>query len=169
MSLPKKAICQARPTIPEKVVRSKSYVRETQEGVYEVRASNLELILEPGEYWIGLTPMSSQANGFAGHLLADGVRNARYSDVYWDSDDDASAWSAISPTRPDEHLSIRIEGRHIRRGQILDWPTEETTDVKQLHLRFGAFDPLVQPPEIPQELAAADGGNLWIVQSRQPR
>ncbi len=47
-------------------------VRETQDGVYEVRAANLKLTLEPGEYWIGLTPISSQANGFAGHLIAGG-------------------------------------------------------------------------------------------------
>ncbi len=40
-------------------------VREAQEGVYEVRAANLKLTLEPGEYWIGLTPIHSQANGFA--------------------------------------------------------------------------------------------------------
>jgi hypothetical protein len=56
-------------------------VREAREGVYEVRAANLKLTLEPGEYWIGLTPMSSQANGFAGHLIAGGVRDARFDDV----------------------------------------------------------------------------------------
>ncbi len=141
-------------------------VRETQEGMYEVRAADLKLTLEPGEYWIGLTPIHSQAYGFACHLIAVGVRDARFDDVYRASGDDFSAWAAVNPTRPGEHLSIRIEGRHIRRGQILDWPADKATDAKQLHLRFGAFDPVAQPTKIPKELMAPDG-NLWIVQCRQ--
>lgn len=54
----------------------------------------------------------------------------------------------------------------MRRGQLLDWPSDKTTDAKQLHLRFGAFDPVAQPPNIPKELMAPDG-NLWVVQCRQ--
>ncbi len=145
-------------------------VREAQEGVYEVRATDLELPLEPGEYWIGLTPIHSRANGFAEHLIAFGVRDARFNDVYRDAGDDLSpeerAWAAFSPTRPSEHLSIRIEGRHMRRGQILDWPADKTVDAKQLYLRYGTFDPVAQPPKIPRELMEPDG-NLWIVQCRQ--
>jgi hypothetical protein len=145
-------------------------VREAQKGVYEVRAADLKLTLEPGEYWIGLTPISSQANGFAGHLIAGGVRNARFDDVYRAAGGDLSpeerAWAAVNPTRPDEYLSIRIDGWHIHRGQILDWPADKTTDAKQLHLRYGTFDPVAQPPKIDKELMASDG-NLWIVQCRQ--
>jgi subtilase family protein len=145
-------------------------VREAQEGVYKVRAANLELTLEPGEYWIGLTPIHSQANGFAGHLIAGGVRDARFDDVHratgGDSRSEEGAWAAVNPTRPGEHLSIRIEGRPIRRGQILDWSADQTTDAKQLHLRHGTFDPVPQPPELPRELMEPEG-NLWIVQCRQ--
>ena len=145
-------------------------VRKTQEGVYEVRAADLKLTLKPGEYWIGLTPICSEATGFANHLIADGVRDARFDDVYRAAGSDLSPeerdWASVNPTRPGEHLSIRIEGRHIRRGQILDWPADKTVDAKQLHLRFGTFDPVAQPPKIPKDLMAADG-NLWIVQCRQ--
>ena len=145
-------------------------VREVQKGVYEVRAADLKLTLEPGEYWIGLAPICSQANGFAGHLIAFGVRNARFDDVHRTASEDLSpkerVWAALSPTRPGEHLSIRIEGWHVRRGQLRDWPSDKTTDTKQLHLRFGAFDPVAQPSDIPKELMAPDG-NLWIVQCRQ--
>jgi serine protease AprX len=145
-------------------------VREVQEGVYEMRAADLKLTLEPGEYWIGLTPIHSPANGFAEHLIAFGVRDARFDDVHRAAGDDLSpearAWAAINPTRPGEHLSIRIDGWQIRRGQLLDWPADKTTEVKQLHLRYGTFDPVSQPPEIPNELMTP-GGNLWIVQCRQ--
>ena len=145
-------------------------VREAKKGVYEVCAAELKLTLEPGEYWIGLTPIHSQANGFAEHLIAFAVRDARFDDVHRAAGEDLSpeerAWSALSPTRPGEHLSIRIEGRHIRRGQILDWPADKISDAKQLHLRYGAFDPLADPPKIPKELMEPDG-NLWIVQCRQ--
>jgi hypothetical protein len=145
-------------------------VREAQEGVYEVRAADLKLNLEPGEYWIGLTPIHSKANGFAEHLIAFGVRDARFDDVHRAAGEDLSreerVWAALSPTRPGEHLSIRIEGRHMRRGQILDWPADNTIDAKQLYLRYGAFDPVAQPPRIARELTASDG-NLWIVHCRQ--
>ena len=138
--------------------------------MHEVCTAELKLTLEPGEYWIGLTPIHSQANGFAEHLIAFAVRDARFDDVHRAAGEDLSpeerAWSALSPTRPGEHLSIRIEGRHIRRGQILDWPADKISDAKQLHLRYGAFDPLADPPKIPKELMEPDG-NLWIVQCRQ--
>ena len=138
--------------------------------MYEVRAANLKLTLEPGEYWIGLTPMSSQSNGFEGHLIAFGVRDARFDDVHRAAGGDLSpeerAWAAVNPTCPGEHLSIRIEGWHLHRGQILDWPADKNPDTKQLHLRDSTFDPLAQPPKIDKELMASDG-NLWIVQCRQ--
>jgi hypothetical protein len=76
-------------------------VREAQKGVYEVRAAELKLTLEPGEYWIGLTPIHSQTNGFAEHLIAFGVRDARFDDVHRAADEDLSpeerAWAALSP------------------------------------------------------------------------
>jgi hypothetical protein len=128
------------------------------------------LALEPGEYWIGLTPICSQPNGFAGHLIAFGVRDARFGDVQRAAGGDLSpgerAWAAVEPLRPGQHLSIRIEGWHLRRGQLLDWSADKSTDAKQLHLRFGTFDPVAQPPMIAKELMASDG-NLWIVQCRQ--
>ena len=78
--------------------------------------ADLKLTLEPGEYWIGLTPIHSQANGFAEHLIAFGVRDARFDDVHRAAGGDLSpeerAWAAVNPTRPGEHLSIRIEGWH---------------------------------------------------------
>jgi len=52
-------------------------VREAQKGVYEVRAADLKLTLEPGEYWIGLTPICSQSNGFASHLIAQVIDRYR--------------------------------------------------------------------------------------------
>lgn len=155
---------------PQKGREVEVTVREAQKGVYEVRAAELKLTLESGEYWIGLTPIHSQANGFAQHLIAFGVRDARFDDVHRAAGDDLSpeerAWAALNPRRPGEHLSIRIEGRHIRRGQIHDWPADKAIDGKQLHLRYGAFDPVADPPKIPKELMAPDG-NLWIVQCRQ--
>ena len=78
-----------------------------------MRAADLKFTLEPGEYWIGLTPIHSQANGFADHLIAFGVRDARFDDVHRAAGEDLSAkrsWAALNPTRPGEHLSIRIEG-----------------------------------------------------------
>jgi hypothetical protein len=145
-------------------------VREAQKGVYEVRAAELKLTLEPGEYWIGLTPIHSQANGFAGHLIAFGVRDARFDDVHLAVSEnlrpEERVWAALHPTRPGEHLSIRIEGWHLQRGQLLDWPADKNPDTKQLHLRYSTFDPLAQPPKIDKELMASDG-NLWIVQCRQ--
>ena len=145
-------------------------VREFKEGIYEVRAADLKVILEPGEYWIGLTPICSQTNGFAGHLTAFGVRDARCNDVRRAAGEELSpeerVWEALSPERPGEHLSIRIEGSHLCRGQLLDWPADKAVDGKQLHLRYGVFDPLADPPKIPSELTAPDG-NLWIVQCRQ--
>jgi hypothetical protein len=35
-----------------------------------------------------------------------------------------------------------------------------------MHLRYGAFDPVADPPKIPKELMEPDG-NLWVVQCRQ--
>ena len=54
-----------------------------------------------------------------------------------------------------EHLSIRTEGWHMHRGQILDWPSDKTTDAKQLHLRFGTFDPVAAAPQHPQGIDGA--------------
>jgi hypothetical protein len=153
-------------------------VRQSQEGVYEVRASNLRLNLEPGEYWIGLTPIHSDTNGEAGHLIARGVRDARFDDVSWQSGDDSSRpawrerrnWIAIGPAmgRPiGQFLSIRIEGWHARRGRLLDWPAEEGKGAKQLHLRFATFDPVGAAPRIPNDMTAPEGGKLWIVQYRR--
>jgi hypothetical protein len=76
-------------------------------------------------------------------------------------------WTALYPDRIDERLSIRIEGRRVPRGQIVDWPAEKGKDAKQLHLRFGTFDPLAKPPKIPEGLTAPAEGKLWIVQCRQ--
>ena len=84
--------------------------------MYEVHAAELKLRLEPGEYWIGLTPIHSPANGFAEHLIAFGVRDARFDDVQRAAGGDLSPeerdWTAVNPTCPGERLSIRIEGRH---------------------------------------------------------
>ena len=139
-------------------------------GVYEVRAADLNLTLEPGEYWVGLTPIRSQRNGYAAHLAVIGVSDARFDDVSRTVGGDlgakGSAWTPVTPSRPAEHLSIRIEGRNIRRGQLLDWPAGKAVDAKQLHLRYGTFDPVAQPPRIPKELQVTDG-NLWIVQCRK--
>ena len=142
-------------------------VRKSHEGVFEVRSEGLSLTIEPGEYWIGLTPICSQRNGFAGHLIVRGVGDARFDDITGEnSNSEDLAWNSLNPTRPGEHLSIRIEGWPIERGTILDWPAEKAIDTKQLHLRYGSFDPVTQPSTIPKELEASDA-NLWIVQCRQ--
>jgi serine protease AprX len=150
-------------------------VREVRKDVYEVRASDLRLILEPGECWIGLTPIWAEANGDPGcHLAVHGVRNARSEDVFWNpkggDEPEQRKWTAHGANGKQalgEHLSIRIEGWRVSRGQLLDWPAVEGNDAEQLHLRFGTFDPLTDSPKVPKELAAADDGKLWIVQSKQ--
>lgn len=145
-------------------------VRESQEGVYELRAADLELNIQSGEYWIGLTPICTESNGFAGHLIVSGVLDARFDDADCAASKDLSAedlaWKAVNPTRPGEHLSIHIEGWPIGRGQVLDWPSPKVADTKQLHLRYDTFDPVTQPPVIPKELTAS-AENLWIVQCRK--
>jgi Subtilase family len=146
-------------------------VREIRKGVYEVRAADLKLTLDPGEYWTGLTPIYAYAQGSGQHLLAGPVRDARFDDVfrkYGGGDKgEEGKWTALYPDRLDQHLSIRIEGWHIRRGQLLDSPAEKGKGAKQLHLRFATFDPLRNPPQVPKELTAPEDGNLWIVQCHE--
>ena len=142
-------------------------VREMQDDVYEVRAANLGLTLAPGEYWIGLTPICPQAAYAGQHRTTVNVRNARFDDVYYVMRDDPKEreWAAINARRPGMHLSIRIEGQHIRRGRLLDWHPAKGAGPKQLHLRFGTFDPVTQPPGFSEE-PSTPNGNLWIVQCR---
>ncbi|MBI1903006.1 MAG: S8 family serine peptidase [Planctomycetia bacterium] len=147
-------------------------VRRIKEGVYEVRASDLKLDLKPGEYWIGLTPISSDTVGWGSHLLVH-ARDARFDDVGWSPGrekgrmDGGGKWTPVFPDRVDQHLSVRIEGWYVRRGQLLDWPAEKAKDAKLLHLRFGTFDPVTDPPKVPKELSAPADGTLWIVQYRE--
>lgn len=134
--------------------------------VYEVRAVGLQLTLEPGEYWIGITPIDSVSAG-APHLLVQNVHDARFDDVHQDENRSTKErdWNAVRPI-PDVHLSIRIEGRRRHRGQILDLPADKEKKAKHLHLRFGTFDPVADTPKVSQELSAPEGGNVWIVQCR---
>jgi serine protease AprX len=133
-------------------------------SVYEVRAANLNLTLGAGECWIGLTPISTEATVGASHLGAGRVRDARFPDVMLDR----MKWK-IWPTEESVgvHLSIRIEGWRIPRGQVLDWQAEKDKGAKQLHLRLGTFDPVADPPKVAKELAAPEDCKLWIVQCRE--
>ncbi|MBM4128274.1 MAG: hypothetical protein FJ247_13220 [Nitrospira sp.] len=151
-------------------------VRESGKGVFAVVASDLDLRLEPGNYWLGLTPIYEfSTHGSAGHLLATEVRNTRFDDVVRSPDADGGTqpllrqWKALGPrifAVPGEHLAIKIEGVAIRRGTIVEWPAEEGPQAKQIHLRFATFDPLAGQPKVPEELAARPTGRLWIVQAR---
>ena len=134
--------------------------------VYEVRAAGLQLTLEPGEYWIGITPIDSVSTG-APHLLVQSVHDARFDDVQQDENRKTNEreWAAIRPI-PDVHLSIRIEGRRLHRGQLLDRPADQEQKAKHLHLRFGTFDPVADTPKVPKDLSAPEGGKVWIVQCR---
>jgi serine protease AprX len=171
---PKKGALPAAQDDPRLGQEVEVAVREVGKGVYEVRVSDLQLTLEPGEYWIGLTPIWSAENGDpAYHSVARGnVRDARSEDVFWEPNDGEAGrnWSSHGPAGNEqalgEHLSVRIEGWRVPRGQILDWPAEKGKNTKQLHLRFGTFDPLANFPKIPEELTAPEDGKLWIVQCR---
>jgi hypothetical protein len=151
-------------------------VRESQKGSYEIRASDLDLTLKSAEYWIGLTPIYSDANGrAASHLLARIVHDAPFDDVFraFGADDlppEERNWTRLGPGTHwtlGEHFSVRIEGWRLQRGEILDWPPEKVKGAKQLYPRFGTFDPLAESPKIPKELTASDDGKLWIVQCQQ--
>ena len=140
--------------------------------VYEVRAYDLRLTLQPGEYWIGLTPILSAATGVASHLCVQDVHDARFDDVsrnpgggFWSEN-----WAVLGPAsnkRLGMHLSLDIEGWRVPRGRALDWPVVDGKSDQQLHLRFGTFDPLANPPKVPKDLMQADDGNLWIIQCRR--
>jgi len=63
-----------------------------QNSVYEVRGSDLDLVLQPGEYWIGLTPIcQSESHGQAGHLVVGDVHDARFDDAVRSPDGDRGA------------------------------------------------------------------------------
>src|SRR5262249_25586570 len=144
-------------------------VREVQKNVYEVRASDLRLTLKPGEYWVGLTPIASDTTDSAWHLLVRSVPDARFEDVFRspDREGDLGNWRAIGPSDFQAlgwHLSIRIEGRDVRRGQVFESSVEKGDGAKHLHLRFGTFDPSADAPKNPKDLMAGEDGKLWIVQ-----
>lgn len=84
-------------------------VSERQQGVYEVRASDLKLTLEPGEYWIGLTPIHSQANGFAEHLIAFGVRDARVDDFHRAGGNDLSPEERLGRPTPNSSRRTPVD------------------------------------------------------------
>jgi hypothetical protein len=146
-----------------------------QNGIYEVRSSDLDLVLQLGEYWIGLTPISQfESHGSAGHIVASNVRDVRFDDAVRSPDGDRGAapylkeWKLIGPglyQALGEHLSIKVAGWPLPRGRLLDWSNEEPkAEKKQLHLRFATFDPLTEAPSIPKGFTAPEDGRLWIVQ-----
>jgi hypothetical protein len=151
-------------------------VQELADGVFAVRTAGLALTLAPGDYWIGLTPIRDvQKHGQGVHRLVHSVRDARFDDVIRSPDGERGAmrhlmeWNTIGPrilSPMNEHLSIRVEGTRINRGQLLEWPATPPAERKQLHFRFAAFDPLNNPPMVPAGQQAAPTGRLWIVQSR---
>jgi serine protease AprX len=155
----------------EITVRQLPPLRGPRRTIYEVRASDLRLTLTPGEYWVGLTPICSDTTGTASHVLAGAVNDARFEDVVRDPGGEEVKewrnWTAINNHALGAHLSIRIEGRHVPRGQVLKWPMEKSKGAKLLHLRFGTFDPLVELPTIAKKLTAPEDGKLWIVQCKQ--
>jgi hypothetical protein len=150
-------------------------VREHRPGVFAITAADLKLRLTPGDYWIGLTPIHDfAAHGRGGHLLTDGVRNARFDDVARAPDDGTRPflrdWMTLGPrifAPINEHLAIKIEGAAVPRGRAIDWPTENEPEAKQLHLRFATFDPLADLPKVEDGWTAPPAGRLWIVQSRR--
>jgi hypothetical protein len=174
--VPKKGDLPGPDDDPRRGREVKVSVRESGKGVFAVVASDLNLRLEPGDYWLGLTPIYEfSTHGSAGHLLTTEVRNARFDDVVRSPDGDGGTvpflrpWNALGPrifTVPGEHLAIKIEGVAIRRGTIVEWPAAEEPLAKQLHLRFATFDPLGGQPKVPEELVARPTGRLWIVQAR---
>jgi hypothetical protein len=151
-------------------------VRDHGNGVFAVTATDLKLHLEPGDYWIGLTPIYDFAtHGRAGHLLTDGVRNARFDDVARAPDGEGGAqpflrdWMPLGPriyAPINEHLAIKVEGTAVRRGRVIDWPPEKGPEARQLHLRFATFDPAAGSLAVEDGWAALPTGRLWIVQSR---
>jgi hypothetical protein len=162
---------------PTKGELARVRVREHSPGAYEVRADGLKLELAPGEYWIGLTPVSDRtAHGQAGHVVVGDVRDARFDDAVRSPDAGGGAlpllrsWVSLGPRiyRPlGEHLSIRVEGVRHRHGRRVTWPAAPTDPAagKSLHLRFAAFDPLKDPPAVPPELAG-DADGLWVAQAK---
>jgi hypothetical protein len=84
--------------------------------VFEVRASNLKLNLEPGDYWIGLTPIISYETTSQGmHLYSHPVDpEPRFEDVARNPDEDFmpewSEWRGIGDGTP-RYLSILLEGQ----------------------------------------------------------
>jgi hypothetical protein len=174
--LPKKGDIPSPDDDPRHGREVKVSVREFSKGVFAVVAPDLNLRLKPGDYWVGLTPICDfSTHGGAGHLLASAVRNARFDDVVRSPDGDGGAmpflrnWAPLGPrifSVPGEHLAIKIEGRRVARGRVVEWPTEAGPEVKRLHLRFAVFNPLAGQPKVPVELAARPTGRLWIVQSR---
>jgi len=110
-------------------------IREVQKTIYEVRCSDLDLVLQPGEYWIGLTSICQfETHGDAGHIAARDVHDARFDDAVQSPDGDSGAqpylreWKLHGPGLLEalgEHLSIKVQGWRLPRGRLLDWPAEE--------------------------------------------
>lgn len=159
--VPKKGDLPGPDEDPRRGREVKVSVCESGKGVFAVVASDLDLRLEPGDYWLGLTPIYDfSAHGSAGHLLATEVRNARFDDVVRSPDADGGTqpllrqWNALGPgifSVPGEHLAIKIEGVAFRRGTVVEWPAGEEPKAKHLHLRFATFDPLAGQPKVPEE------------------
>jgi len=151
-------------------------VREVKDGIFAVRASGLDRRLDPGDYWIGLTPIYDAAkHGQGMHVVVGAVRDARYDDAVRSPDGDRGTmpflkdWNELGPrvfAPVNEHLSIRVEGRRLHRGRMIDLPAAPPEKAKKVHLRFAAFDPLVGEPAVPADRRAAPTGRLWIVQAR---
>jgi hypothetical protein len=151
-------------------------VRALRDGIFTIRATGLDLKLQPGDYWIGLTPISEfEKHGQGFHVLVNKVRDARYDDVARCPDGDKMGmpflkeWNALGPgiyMPPNEHLAVQIEGSRIHQDRMLAWPASPPARQKQIHLRYATFDPLEKTPTIPADQQAPTTSRLRIVQAR---
>lgn len=138
----------------------------------EVRAKSLDVRLQPGEYWIGLTPIYEGAGSLTPRGLAcPQVYMERFADVgraplgSHDAGLPAEGgWKAMDQRSylPADRMAIRLEGEPIARGKRT-LAVGASTDSGLLRLRQGTFDPKASPP-VAASLRMPPEGRLWIAQ-----
>jgi subtilisin family serine protease len=167
---------QPRPADDPRKGRIVAIVVNPRDGFNEVRAERLAIRLGPGEYWLGLTPVCRlDSRGTRLMIRAEGhAAEAIEPAVYFPEGAEAALgrpgqWNTLPEalrTTFDGDIALKVEGRRLPRGRVVDVaPLSITTD-RRIRLRVGAFDPLAQVPDVPPDLAAPAASRVAIVQLR---